>query len=186
MSTVMTQGMSTEEFLQLPDDGIERVLIRGQVVEWGVTIRNKFHSRCLVRLAAVIETWAEARADLAVLGGEAGFQLQRDPDTNVGIDLAIVPASLVDAPGSDSTIVQGIPLVAIEILSPSDTQGRIREKTQLYLRSGVQAVWLVDPEERTIRIHRASRPPEQFNESEAIVELPELPGLQVNLARLFR
>ncbi len=186
MSIATAGGMSTEEFLQLPDDGIERELIRGEVREIGVTIRNKFHSRCLARLTMALEAWAEKRADLAILAGDAGFQLQRDPDTSVGIDLAIAPASLVDSTESDSSIVQGVPIVAVEILSPSDTQGRIREKTQLYLRSGVSAVWLVDPEEKTVRIHRAGRPPEQFNESEVIINSAELPGLEVNLARVFR
>lgn len=186
MSLATAGGMSIEAFLQLPDDGIERELVRGEVRQTGVTICNKAHSRCLVRLTSVLESWAEMHADFAVLAGEAGFQLEKDPDTSVGIDLVVAPASVVNFMESDSTIVQGLPIVAIEIVSPSDTQGRIREKTQLYLRSGVSAVWLVDPEEKTVRIHRAGRPPQQFNESEVIADTAELPGLKVNLSRVFR
>jgi hypothetical protein len=57
--------MSGQEFLALPDDGIHRELIRGRVREdrerWqaetrgsGVTVRNRFHSRIVIRVGQVL------------------------------------------------------------------------------------------------------------------------------------
>jgi hypothetical protein len=57
---------------------------------------------------------------------------------------------------------------------------------QLYLRSGVRSVWLVDPDEKAVRIHRTGRPPQLFNESDVIADPEELPGLNVDLSRVFR
>jgi hypothetical protein len=45
--------MTTEEFLALPDDGVERWLINGVVREFGdiMTRRNRHHGRLTARLA---------------------------------------------------------------------------------------------------------------------------------------
>ena len=43
--------MTIEEFLALPDDGVERDLIRGKLRESDVTRRNRRHSRCEARLS---------------------------------------------------------------------------------------------------------------------------------------
>ncbi len=43
MSTV-TRIMSTEELLALPDDGMERELIRGVLREREMSRRNRFHA----------------------------------------------------------------------------------------------------------------------------------------------
>jgi hypothetical protein len=40
-----TKLMTVEEFLALPDDGISRELICGQLKERGLTVRNRFHSK---------------------------------------------------------------------------------------------------------------------------------------------
>lgn len=46
------------------------------------------------------------------------------------------------------------PLLCIEILSPEDRPSRIETKIQEYLNLGTLAVWVIDPREKTIRIHR--------------------------------
>ena len=47
----------------------------------------------------------------------------------------------------------GIPLVAIEILSPSTARRDRNVKTQNLLEAGVAEVWLVDPNAETIEVH---------------------------------
>lgn len=185
MSTATAHGMSIEEFLQLPDDGVERELIQGRVEESGVTVRNRQHSRCLIEVGSVLNTWARRSNDATVVGGEVGFVLSRDPNTVVGIDVAVVARDLLRSQDDDSTLIHGAPVVAVEILSPSDTQAQIRAKTKRYLDHGVAAVWLVDPDEKTVRIHRAHRPPELLNESQRIQGQPELPGFSVDIQQVF-
>ena len=185
MSVVVATGMTAEEFLKLPDDGVDRELIRGELRERGMTVRNRHHSRCLIRLGRLLDEWAVRSADWCVLGGEAGFVIQHDPDTTVGIDLAVVPRELLDRQSERSSLVHGVPTVAIEILSPSDTQALIRGKTQLYLEAGVRAVWLVDPDEQTVRIHRAGKPPELLNVDQRLCDSTDLIGFDVSVREFF-
>ena len=47
-----------------------------------------------------------------------------------------------------------IPDICIEVISPNDKADEIESKVQRYLIDGVQAVWLVYPETKTINLHR--------------------------------
>ncbi len=49
--------MTSEEFLALPDNGMERWLIRGQLREKPLTVRNREHSRILARISQLLGVW---------------------------------------------------------------------------------------------------------------------------------
>ena len=84
MATVVSQ-MTTGELLSLPEDGTDRWLIAGELRERPMTLRNRFHSRAMVRLAYLLERWLEEQPEPRgqILAGEAGIILRRDPDTTV-------------------------------------------------------------------------------------------------------
>src|SRR5690242_20998136 len=81
--------MTAEEFLVLPDnDGIDRELIRGELREKPWTFRDRLHARTAPRLARVLGNWLDTQPEPhGELGADAGFLLERDPDTVVGIDI---------------------------------------------------------------------------------------------------
>src|SRR5215210_1866985 len=102
--------MTAEELLALPEDGTERYLIRGQLREihpdrrgTPLTMRNRRHSRVMSHLVHLLEAWLEQQPEPRgeVLAGEAGFRLRRDPDSFVGIDLALISPEL--AVGTDES-----------------------------------------------------------------------------------
>src|SRR3954468_23501632 len=88
--------MTTEEMLALPEDGTERWLIDGELRERPMTVRNRFHSRVLIRVGKFLDNWLDEQPPPRgqVLGGEAGVRLARNPDTTVGIDVVYVPADV--------------------------------------------------------------------------------------------
>jgi Uma2 family endonuclease len=55
---------------------------------------------------------------------------------------------LLRADHKEHRIVRNAPLLCIEILSPSDTWGRLTDRIQEYLTMGVPAVWAFDPDTR--------------------------------------
>src|SRR4051812_20203428 len=93
---VLAPVMTTEELLALPQDGVERWLIRGHLRERPMTVRNRWHSRIMTRLAYLLECWLERQSQPrgSVLCGEAGCRLRRNPDTTVGIDVVYISADL--------------------------------------------------------------------------------------------
>ena len=188
-STVeLHKQMTVEEFLALPEDGVDRELINGVVREKGMTIRNRHHSLTLMRLGRFLGNWVASLPGLPIelLGGEAGVIVDRERGTTVGVDVAIVNWDLVTQGEPTTTLCDCIPTVAIEILSPSDSQGDIHEKIRLYLDHGVAAVWIVDPDDRTVRIYRRGLLPVFFNSDQTLACEPELPGFSVRVHNLFR
>lgn len=183
--------MTTEELLALPDDGVERWLIRGQLREAkrenGMTRRNRRHSRGMGKLAYFLEDWRlrqpEPRGE--VLVGDAAFRLSQNPDVTVGIDLAYIPPQLVATLPEDVYLIDGLPLLAAEILSPSDDQDDILEKVAAYLDAGVPLVWALEPVFRTVTVYRPGVPPEMFNELHELSGDPHLPGFLVRVADFF-
>ena len=179
--------MMTEEFLALPEDGVHRELIDGELREYPMTTRNYGHSRATCKIGHYLLAWSEGRPEPrgAVIGGEAGVRLRRNPDTIVGIDVAYISPELTAATDPNAFAVDGAPVLAVEIVSPSNTHEEIFEKVQLYLAAGVPVVWVADPYFRTVMVHRPGATPETFNATQELAGDPELPGFRVAVARIF-
>ncbi len=186
MATVASL-MTTEELLALPDDGTERWLIAGELRERPMTVRNRFHSRILVRVAKFLDNWLDEQPEPRgqVLGGEAGFRILHDPDTTVGIDVVYVPHDVAVRQNDETTLVDGVPTLAVEILSPSDKLEDINEKITTYRNAGVPLVWILDPYDRTVKVYRPDARPELFNDGQDLTAEPHLPGFRVPVRRLF-
>jgi Uma2 family endonuclease len=119
-----------------------------------------------------------------ITGGEAGFRLSRNPDTFVGIDVAYAPAEIVTPHSPKWAFYDGAPVLAVEILSPSDKIEEIAEKVDLYLQAGT-VVWVVNPYFRSVSVHRPGQPPRTLNVDEELSGDPELPGFRVPVGEIF-
>jgi Uma2 family endonuclease len=188
MSTLLeTPLMTTKELLALPRNGVERWLIRGQLREKPMTVRNRIHSRLMARIVYLLEKWLETQVEPRgqVLCGEAGCRLRRSPDSTVGIDVVYVAANLVQEQTDETTLIDGVPVLAVEILSPNDTVEEIGEKIDDYLAAGVALVWIVNPHDQTITIYRANAEPQLVNVSQELNGDPFLPGFRVAASEVF-
>lgn len=179
--------MTAEELLALPENGTERWLIQGQLRERPMTLRNRWHSRIMTRVAKFLDNWLDQQPEPrgSVLCGEAGCRLRRDPDTFVGLDVAYVSAEVASRQPTDTRLIDGAPILAVEILSPNDTQDDIHDKIRGYLTAGVPLVWIIDPVDRTVRIYRPGKKPEFVNDDQELSGEPHLPGFRVPVAQLF-
>lgn len=89
-------------------------------------------------------------------------------------------------PWDETTLVDGPPVLAVEILSPSDKQEEIDEKVAEYLAAGVALVWVVNARFRTVTVFRADAEPELFNVRQELSAEPHLPNFRVAVRDLFR
>jgi Uma2 family endonuclease len=182
-----TSAMTTEEMLALPRDGVERWLIQGQLREKPMTVRNRWHSRIMVRVARFLDVWLDQQPEPrgSVLCGEAGCRLRRNPDTTVGIDVVYISAELAARQSDKTSLIDGAPVLVVEILSPNDTQDEINEMIDSYLQAGVALVWVINPHDRTVLIYRPGAEPELVNALQELSGEPQLPGFRVPVAQLF-
>ncbi|MCO6458614.1 MAG: Uma2 family endonuclease [Pirellulaceae bacterium] len=188
MSTTQAKTrMTAEEFLALPDQGTDRQLLRGRLMEKPMTYRNRTHAWVEARVALLLGNWLATQNPPAgeLFSGEVGCVLRRDPDTIVGIDVAYFDCQTVEGSGSATTLIEGPPVLAVEILSPSDRQEDIHAKVREYLEAGTRQAWVVDPYFRTVTVHGSGRPPEMYNEQQSLRGGDLLPGLELPVKEMF-
>jgi Uma2 family endonuclease len=179
--------MTTEELLAIPEDGTDRWLIAGELRERPMTRRNRFHSRVMPRVGKILLDWLDEQPEPRgqVLAGEAGVILAHDPDTTVGIDVTYIGAEVMVRQTEDSTLIDGVPTLVVEILSPRDTIGDVDEKIKAYLAARVAIIWVIDPYRRTVTVHQPDSEPELFNIRDELSAEPHLPGFRIPVARFF-
>lgn len=187
MTTAATRLMTTDELLTLPDDEKRRWLIHGELREQDVTIRNRFHSITMARHTGELYIWW-AKQSLPrgeIVCGEAVVRLPGEPPTTIGVDVAYVPPDVIVRQTDDTTSIEGVPTLIVEILSPSDKIEDLDEMVNAYGTAEVPLVWLVDPRDRTVTIYRPSGEPVLVNAEQELTGGDVLPGFRVPVAKLF-
>jgi Uma2 family endonuclease len=188
MSTVASELLTTEQLLAIPDDGMDRELIQGHLRIRPMTKRNRFHTLAVTRLAFLLESWLDNHPESLgeVHTGEVGTILRRDPDTTVGIDVAFFSADVMARQTERTSMIEGAPRLAVEVISPSDKQEEVREKVVEYINAGGALVWIVDPYFETVQVYRPRAEPEMFNREQVVSGGDVLPGLEIAVARIFK
>jgi Uma2 family endonuclease len=185
ISTLMTE----EEFLALPDvEGVERELIRGELRERPtMTTRGYAHSTVISNIVYWLKAWLRSQPAPrgVVVSAEAKIRLRTDTPTFVGVDVAYYEARSRPSNPRKARFVNGPPVLAVEILSPSDQHEDVADKVQEYLDAGVPLVWVVDTLFSTVTVHRPDARPQLFNVDQQLAAEPLLPGFVVAVADLF-
>jgi len=193
LAETLQKPITAEMLMEMPDDGVEREIINGELVERRskpgdppMTRRNWDHSRIEAAIAKILGFWSDAQPKPRgkVLGGEAGFRLKPDPETFVGIDVAYVSAEMVARRNPKSKFGDEPPVLAVEILSPSDQHEDVVNKVKLYLEVGT-VVWVVDPDFHIVTVHQPGRPIEVYREGQELAGDPYLPGFVARVDSIF-
>jgi len=141
------------------------------------------HGRVAARLTTLLLNHADAAGLGTVTAAETGFLLAHAPDTVRAPDVAFVRSERVLAAGQG--YFPGAPDLAVEVLSPNDRPGYVREKVAEWLEAGAQAVWVVDPRERTVTVHEAGPEPLLLGEDDLLSGGPLLPGFEIPVRDIF-
>lgn len=178
--------MSLAEFERLPEDpAVIRNLIDGELWERDMTVRNKTHCRVASRVVQRLQNQLDAeQVPAEAPSGEVGVVFPGS-DTRVGIDVAVVAQELLDEVLEGTTLVRGVPLMTVEILSGSESIDEVDSKVEAYLREGVRLVWVLNPRSRTLTAYRPDAAPQFFSGEQTVDAEPVLKDFVVPLPKLF-
>lgn len=116
MSTAAKQW-TMQDLLDMPDDGVRRWIINGQLREekmdtgeFGgqvMTVRNRFHSEMMANITTVVNVWRYSLPQPRgrVVCGEAGVLLPGGPENAVGVDMAYVPPDVMIQQTDETTVI---------------------------------------------------------------------------------
>jgi Uma2 family endonuclease len=124
--------------------------------------------------------------DLGCIGGEAGFlrlgrRRLRAPDVSF-----ISWKSMPNRELPNEIFPSLAPDLAVEILSPSNTEKEMEIKLEEYFRAGTKLVWIVDPDTRTARVYTSPHRPRHLTENDTLEGGKVLPGFSLSIKKWFQ
>jgi Uma2 family endonuclease len=86
----------------------------------------------------------------------------------------------------DTQMVDGAPILAVEVLSPNSKEEETNEKINELLDAGTEAVWIVDPYFQTVTVYSRDRAPRMFSGDDVMANEPYLPGFEMPVLKFFK
>jgi Uma2 family endonuclease len=177
-------GTATESDLIRINGAKQRIceLVDGVLVEKGMGYRE---SLLAMALGDLLRAFVIPR-NLGLVTGESAT-LALFPGLVRAPDVAFVSWSRLPGGVVPGAPVPGVaPDLAVEVLSKSNTKAEMKRKRAQYFKAGVDLVWEVDPESRTVIVYdRDEKKPRVYDASQTIECRRALSGFQLILSELF-
>ncbi len=186
MATVETTLMTADQFYEWANRPENRdrncELERGRVVEMSRPGRR--HGLVCANTSAILWLYVRQRKKGYVCSNDTGVIVERDPDTVRGPDVMLFDdaesAELVDTRYGTTP-----PLLAVEVLSPNDTYGRVLIRVHEQFAFGTRLVWVLDPDARVVVVHYPNGKDRVVREHEELDGNDVLPDFRCKVAEFF-
>ncbi len=180
MSTA-TRLMTAEELIRLPRGRRRYELVKGELLT--MSPAGEEHGAVIMNLAVPLGQHVKADKLGRVYGAETGFKLESDPDTVLAPDIAFIKAERLGALTKSYRV--GAPDLAVEVISPGESKNKIEKKTGRWLQSGALAVWLVNPQTRTVTVCRLNTGTKFLSEKDLLTGDNIVPGFSGPVSEIF-
>jgi Uma2 family endonuclease len=177
-----TTPITADDLWRMPNDQ-RRELVRGEIRTLAPSGFD--HGAIIDNLHFLLSGYVRKKKLGKVLGAETGFKLASDPDTVRGADIAFIAAARFPAKGRPVGFWNGAPDLAVEVISPADTLKEVEEKAADYVAAVARLVWVVNPRNRTIKVHERDRETSVLRESDTLGGGDVVPGFQCAVADVF-
>ncbi len=170
------------DLIQVPTDDYRYELVRGVLLR--MPPPKRLHGIICMRLGARLADYCRAHGIEDQLADNVGYDFTgTEPGATVlAPDLSLAQPGAI--PGEGDPYEKNPPLIAIEVVSPSETRAYMADKAAIYLRGGVQQIWVVWPDNHTIDIWTPSGIT-TLTEQDTLTGGTSLPGFSVAVAEIF-
>jgi Uma2 family endonuclease len=177
------RSMTADEFLAMPNDGVRRELVDGEIRE--MTPAGWQHGRIAGNIAGELRAFILPRNLGMMATAEASYRLHADPDTLRAPDVSFVRRERFELVGDTPGFWPGAPDLAVEVISPSDRYSDVWEKISEYLDAGTAMVVVVDPPQRTVSVHRSRTDIAVLTEDDVLDGGDVVPGWTLPVRDIF-
>jgi Uma2 family endonuclease len=175
-----TTKLTFQDWQRLPErEGTIYELDEGELLmEPSPALRhNLIRQRIATRLREYVES-----GRLGLVVEEMDFRL--GPDTVRNPDVAFMTQEHLSQTDIDRSPVEGAPVLAVEVVSPTNRAEDMVKKTRQYLEAGARSVWIVYPKVRLSEIH-STKNVRTVQEPETLRDDALLPNLSMSLPYIF-
>jgi Uma2 family endonuclease len=184
MRTAAPPARFTAADLLLMPDGDRYELVVGQLVErkrglWSSYVAGLVHG--------LLHSFCHGKGVGWALAGGIGYHCFPDAPQNVRKpDASLLRKARMPLDRAfEEGFVRVAPDLAVEVISPNDKAYEVDEKVQAYLRAGVRLVWVINPDARTVKVHRQTDVGVILRESDELTGEDVLPGFSCAVSELF-
>jgi Uma2 family endonuclease len=188
MTTAAAKTVFTPDDLLRMSDAVNYELVDGSLVERQMGAESSAIAGAILSLLLV---FVKSKRAGHVFTSECSYQcFADDPNKLRRADVSFIRMGRLPDEQVPKGQVRIAPDLAVEVLSPGDLAYEVEEKVAEYLAAGVKLVWVVSPNTRSVRIHRA-RDAKQgavsaLSESDRISGEEVLPGFECAVAEFFQ
>jgi Uma2 family endonuclease len=182
MSSVQSRTYTPADLLAMPDsNNIE--LVNGDLVEKSVSALSAFVE---ARIVLKLGNFCDSHKTALVFSSANGIQCfpdepnrVRKPDASVFKKDRFTREHLMEG------FVSIAPDLAVEVVSSHDEFAEVIEKVEEYLAAGIPLVWVIDPENEIVIIHRKDGSVAKLHKNDELSGENILPGFTCEVAELF-
>lgn len=177
------QRVTSDEFLVHPAAAGASELVRGEIRM--MTPAGGAHGVIAGTLFRILSSFVEEHELGLCLPDNVGFLLPNLEHTVRSPDVAFIRADRLPPNGIGRGWIPVAPDLAVEVLSPDETEAMLEEKLADYRTAGTQLIWVVDPAQRGVSIRRVNADDRWVSEHEDLIGEDALAGFSMPVARLF-
>jgi Uma2 family endonuclease len=177
-----TRVVTADDLLMMPDRGVRRELVRGEVREMAPP--GEEHAEIATELIGHLRNHARAHS-LGRVYGELGYRIASDPDTVLAPDVSFVRADRIGTGPRNRGFRSGAPDLAVEVVSPGDSVDEVEEKVFEWLMAGCRMVLVVNPRRRTATVYHSFKDVVVLGIDETLDGGDVVPGWTLPLRELF-
>jgi Uma2 family endonuclease len=138
------------------------------------------------KIAAYLFMYGELKGHGESRCGESGVVLQRGSlQTLYGADALFIKKQHLPVKYSREGYLETVPSIVAEVRSPSDSAKYLQEKIAAYLKAGVEVVWMLDPQKRSVTVFKPKRSSRILAGNEFLTANGIIPGFKVKVSDLF-
>ena len=176
-------AMTPEELLRRPD-GKHYELVDGTLVERKVSLLSGIVA---VYVSQVLGAYCREKGLGWVADAEVGYrcfswkpkQVRRADVSFIRLDRCSLAQVM------QKGYVPFPPDLAVEVISPGDLASELNQKLEEYLGAGVKLVWVIDPQQRIVRVYHPDGTSRRLYESDEMSGEEVIPGFCISVSAFF-
>ena len=180
---VQTRLVTADELERMSFNDKHVELVKGEIVEMAPA--GGEHGEIALAIGSLLRTFIRRDKLGTTYAAETGFILSHDPDVVRAPDAAFLSAAHVAQLERQEGFIEGAPDLAVEVVSPGDTDLEVQEKVAEYLQAGTKMVLIVRPRFKTITIHRSLTQVRILTLDDTLEGEEVLPGFTVPVREIF-
>jgi Uma2 family endonuclease len=185
--TVQEKFYTIEEFWEIAqkpeNEGKRLELVKGVIYELAPS--SKKNTITAIRFASFLLPFVDEHDLGYVSGADGGFELSDDEVRQP--DVAFI--SKDRAAGLEGTTFPAAPDLAVEVISPSESNRKVLDKVRAYLQAGTKLVWTAYPEDEVVDVSHMSESGSLIIDTFGIDDTLDggsvLPGFKLPIRKIF-